>query len=70
VHGVELAGARVTLAGDRRMIAHVGATLVRWGPVPQDLGVHMPDLEDALLRMLENDQATTPAPHELVGGRT
>jgi ABC-2 type transport system ATP-binding protein len=70
VHGVELAGTQVTLAGDRRMIAHVGAVLVGWGPVPPDLGVHVPDLEDALLRLLENDQGATPALAALVGGRT
>jgi hypothetical protein len=53
VQAVELTGTRVTLAGDRRMIAYVGAALVSWGPVPPDLSVHVPDLEDALLRLLE-----------------
>ena len=73
VQDVELSGTRVTLAGDRRMIAHVGAALVSWGPVPPDLGVHVPDLEDALLRLLENDQTAAtpsiPAQAELIGGR-
>jgi ABC-2 type transport system ATP-binding protein len=73
VQDVELSGTRVTLAGDRRMIAHVGAALVSWGPVPPDFGVHVPDLEDALLRLLEDDQAAatpvTPAQAELIGGR-
>jgi ABC-2 type transport system ATP-binding protein len=73
VQDVELSGSRVTMVGDRCMIAHVGAALVGWGPVPQDLGVHVPDLEDALLRLLENDQApgtaAIPAQPELVGGR-
>jgi ABC-2 type transport system ATP-binding protein len=73
VQDVELTGTQVTLAGDRRMIAYVGAALVRWGPVPPDLGVHVPDLEDALLRLLENDQAAAmpviPAQAELIGGR-
>jgi len=73
VQDVELTGTRVTLAGDRRMIAYVGAALVSWGPVPPDLGVHVPDLEDALLRLLENDQSAAtpviPAQAELIGGR-
>jgi ABC-2 type transport system ATP-binding protein len=73
VQDVELTGTQVTLAGDRRMIAYVGAALVSWGPVPPDLGVHVPDLEDALLRLLENDQAAAmpviPAQAELIGGR-
>jgi ABC-2 type transport system ATP-binding protein len=63
VQDLALSGTRVTLTGDRGMIAYVGAALVGWGPVPADLGVHVPDLEDALLRLLENDQA------ELAGGR-
>lgn len=72
VQEVELAGARITVHGDRRIIAHVGAALVRWGPVPEDLGVHVPDLQDALLRLLEREPAVggaIPAGNELVGGR-
>src|ERR1700734_2229457 len=57
VQAGELTGTRGTLAGARRMIAYVGAALVSWGPVPPDLSVHVPDLEDALLRLLENEQA-------------
>jgi ABC-2 type transport system ATP-binding protein len=57
VRDVELTGARVTVHGDRRIIAYVGAALVRSGSVPEDLGVHVPDLNDALLRLLEHDSA-------------
>ena len=60
---VQRAGTRVTVRGDRRMIAYVGAALVRWGPVPGDLSVRVPGLEDALLNIL----GTKPA--EFVGGR-
>jgi ABC-2 type transport system ATP-binding protein len=80
VQEVRRLGARVTVQGDRRMIAHVGAALVRWGPVPGDLSVHVPDLEDALLSLLGPEPvagAPAPAGHgglmpdddELVGGR-
>jgi ABC-2 type transport system ATP-binding protein len=72
VRDVELTGARITVHGDRRIIAHVGAALVRWGSVPDDLGVHVPDLEEALLELLEHEPAPgTPVPvkHELAGGR-
>jgi len=72
VRDVELTGARVTVHGDRRIIAHVGAALVRWGSVPEDLGVHVPDLEEALLELLEHEPAPgapVPVKHELAGGR-
>jgi ABC-2 type transport system ATP-binding protein len=49
-------GARVTVHGDRRMIAYVGAALVRWGSVPGDLSVRVPDLEGALLSLLGAEQ--------------
>jgi ABC-2 type transport system ATP-binding protein len=69
VWSVEQAGARITVRGHRRIIAYVGATLVRWEPVPADLSVYVPSLEDALLGLLNGDQpdqsAVTP---ELVGG--
>jgi ABC-2 type transport system ATP-binding protein len=73
VRQVERTGTRVTVQGDRRLIAHVGASLVRRGTVPRDLGVHVPDLEDALLTLLEpgSPEATAPARvhNELVGGK-
>ena len=73
VRQVERTGTRVIVQGDRRIIAHVGASLVRRGTVPRDLGVHVPDLEDALLTLLEPGPPETTAPararNELVGGK-
>jgi ABC-2 type transport system ATP-binding protein len=58
---------RVEVHGDRRMIAPLGAALVRRGPVPDDLTVAMADLEDALVTLL--DAAAAPAADDLVGAR-
>jgi ABC-2 type transport system ATP-binding protein len=72
VRDVERVGARVTVHGSRRIIAHVGATLVLWGSVPDDLSVHVPDLDDALLSLLEHEptaEAPVPVGSELIGGR-
>jgi ABC-2 type transport system ATP-binding protein len=71
VHEVERAGARVTVRGARPVIGHVGAVLVGWGPVPADLSVHVPTLEDALLGLLDGaDVGDEGAEYrELVGGR-
>jgi len=71
VHEVERAGARVSVRGARTVIAHVGAVLVGWGPVPADLSVHVPTLEDALLGLLDGaDVGDEGAEYrELVGGR-
>jgi len=72
VREVERAGERVTVHGDRRIIAHVGATLVLWEPVPEDLSVHVPNLEDALLSLLDDEpaaEASSPVRGELIGGR-
>jgi ABC-type multidrug transport system ATPase subunit len=57
VRSVGLSGDRVELRGDRRMLAHVGAHLVdasRDGgrPVPLDLHVDEPSLEDAVLELI------------------
>ncbi len=46
-------GDQVAVHGDRSTIAHVGAWLVGHGPIPDDLRVEAPDLEDALLTLLE-----------------
>jgi ABC-2 type transport system ATP-binding protein len=46
---------RVELSGDRRMIAPVCADMVRRGDVPDDLFIAMPDLEDALVALLNGD---------------
>jgi ABC-2 type transport system ATP-binding protein len=57
VRSVGLSGDRVELRGDRRMLAHVGAHLVdvsraRGRPVPADLHVEEPSLEDAVLELI------------------
>jgi hypothetical protein len=68
VQAVTRTGARVTVRGDRRIVAYVGAALVRWEPVPADLSVCLPSLEDALLGLSEGEQAGTET-RELIGGR-
>jgi ABC-2 type transport system ATP-binding protein len=45
----------VEVHGDRRMIAYVCADMVRRGEVPDDLSITMPDLEDALVALLNGD---------------
>jgi ABC-2 type transport system ATP-binding protein len=46
---------QVVVQGDREVIAHVGAWLVgRREPVPADLRVEVPDLETALLTLLDS----------------
>jgi ABC-2 type transport system ATP-binding protein len=76
VRELERVGADVTVHGDRRIVAYVGASLVRHGIVPDDLSVHVPSLEDAVLTLLEpgpddvrDGPASLAAPGELVGGR-
>ena len=72
VRSVEQVGGQVTVHGDRRIIAHVGAILVRRGSVPDDLSVRVPNLEDALLELLEGEpyaDATVPVPADLTGRR-
>ena len=74
VREMERNGADVTVHGDRRIIAHVGACLVRHCMVPDDLGVHIPGLEDAVLTLLEpgpddaRSVATATEHGELIGG--
>jgi hypothetical protein len=41
------------------MIAPVGAVLVRWDAVPDDMSVHVPTLEDALLGLLDGPASET-----------
>lgn len=53
VHELERSGTDVSVQGDRRIVAYVGASLVRHGMVPDDLGVHVSSLEDAVLTLLE-----------------
>jgi ABC-2 type transport system ATP-binding protein len=56
VDEVSLSDGRMTIRGDRVAIAHVGAALVRAGRVPPDLSVQVPDLEDALLGLLDQSE--------------
>jgi ABC-2 type transport system ATP-binding protein len=52
VRDVRQLAARITVAGNRATIAHVGAALVRHGRVPADLDVQVPNLDDAMLSLL------------------
>jgi len=52
VRSVRRLGTQVEVHGDRRMIAHLCASLVGWGDVPGDLSVVMPDLEEAVIDLL------------------
>jgi ABC-2 type transport system ATP-binding protein len=54
VHSLERIGDRLEVRGDRSIIAYVGAILVRRGTVPADLTVEVPDLEAALLGLLDD----------------
>jgi ABC-2 type transport system ATP-binding protein len=67
VRSVDRTGSRVVVRGDRRVIAPVGAALVRWESVPDDMSVHVPTLEDALLGLLDEAADAGPAPRELPG---
>ncbi len=53
-------GDQVSVHGDRAVIAHAGAWLLTRGRVPDDLRVEVPDLETALLTLLDS-------PHEMTG---
>ncbi len=65
VRRVRRLGSQVEVHGDRRMIAHVCASLVGWGNVPDDLTVVMPDLEEAVIDLLaQSDRRAL----ELAGG--
>jgi hypothetical protein len=69
VREVSRSGARITVRGHRRIVAYVCAALVHWEPVPADLAIFQPGLEDALLGLLNGDHDETPANGELIGGR-
>ena len=64
-----VSGTLVTVRGHRRIVAYVGAVLVRWDAVPADLSVRQPSLEDALLGLLDGERADDAASSELIGGR-
>jgi ABC-2 type transport system ATP-binding protein len=49
----DISGTQVTVHGERSSIAHVGAWLVDRGDIPNDLRVEVPDLEAALLTLLD-----------------
>src|ERR1700728_2390494 len=53
VNGVRVQAGKATVTGHRAAIAVVGALLVQAGPVPADLSVRVPRLEDALVGLLE-----------------
>ena len=58
----DISGTQVTVHGERSSIAHVGAWLVDRGDIPNDLRVEVPDLEAALLTLLDGpgDPVHTP----------
>jgi ABC-2 type transport system ATP-binding protein len=56
---------RVAVHGDRQIIAYVGADLVRRARIPNDLTVEIPNLETAMLGLLDG-RSTPEIPH-LVG---
>ena len=61
---------RLRVEGEREIIAHVGAWLVSHGPVPRDLRAEAPDLESALLTLLDGDgdgAAVHPSTTDLIG---
>ncbi len=55
VQDVSRHGDEVAVTGGRAVIAHTGAWLLANGPVPKDLRVEIPDLETALLTLLESE---------------
>jgi ABC-2 type transport system ATP-binding protein len=63
VHDVVVSHGQVHVQGGRECIAYVGAELVRLGHVPSDLDVEVPDLEAALLHLLDNPLTTEPTDH-------
>src|SRR3954454_5180071 len=69
VRRVDLEGDGVVVHGDRPSIARVGAELVRRGEVPADLDVALPDLEGALLHLLDAGPVASIDEQELVNTR-
>jgi ABC-2 type transport system ATP-binding protein len=67
VRTVRQVGDRVEVRGDRRIIAPIGAALVRRGHLPDDVTVAMADLEDALVTLLEGADAPVPAARPVDG---
>ena len=52
VTAVDRTGSRVEVRGQRRLVAPVGAALVRWDSIPEDMSVHVPTLEDATIELI------------------
>lgn len=52
---------QITVRGERSSIAHVGAWLADRGDIPADLRVDVPDLEAALLTLLDGPEVLEPA---------
>jgi ABC-2 type transport system ATP-binding protein len=71
VNGVRVQAGKATVTGHRTAIAETGALLLRAGPVPADLSVRVPRLEDALVGLLETaagpGDSENPAEPELIG---
>jgi ABC-2 type transport system ATP-binding protein len=70
VRGVDISAGQVSVHGDRASIAHVCAWLVARGPVPPDLRVEVPDLETALLALLDAGSdvpVAVDSTHDLIG---
>lgn len=67
VQHVEVVREQVVVRGERQVIAQVGAEFVRRGYVPPDLDVDVPDLESALLHLLDTDSYAANATPELIG---
>jgi ABC-2 type transport system ATP-binding protein len=66
VRDVAVTPGRIDVHGDRRSIVHVGAELARRGVVPDDMDVRLPDLEAALLHLLDSETTAPTADRELV----
>ena len=61
VHAITREQQQIVIRGDREVIAHTGAWLVAHAAsIPDDLHVEVPDLEDALLTLLDNSEPATP----------
>lgn len=72
VTAVAVHAGKTTVSGDRAAIAETGALLVHAGPIPADLSVRVPRLEDALVGLLDaaagsRDNETRRSDDELIG---
>jgi ABC-2 type transport system ATP-binding protein len=61
VHSVEVGNRQVRVDGERRSISFVGAELVGRGHSPTDFDVEVPDLESALLALLDASDTSIPS---------